>query len=225
MTRALRANAEFKRCSKCGELKPRDAFYTGARNGISAKCKECCKALSLERKKAMRAARPSMPIDREWREIQFARGYFVSDRGDVWMQKYLKNRCPGMLRGELGKNRYRRVKINGRQWLVHRLICWAFNGAPPTNTHQAAHWDGDRLNNQAKNLRWASSKENCADTVRHGRTNRGSKAHHAKLSDASVREIKRRLVRGDRGASLAREFGVTPTCISAINTGQAWAWL
>lgn len=48
---------------------------------------------------------------------------------------------------------------------VHRLVCEAFHGPKPTPKHEVAHWDGDKTNNTAPNLRWATHKENCQDTV------------------------------------------------------------
>jgi hypothetical protein len=46
----------------------------------------------------------------------------------------------------------------------------------------------------------------------------------AKLVPDQVREIRERLLRGDAGVLLAREFGVTPTAISFIKRGRSWRW-
>lgn len=51
---------------------------------------------------------------------------------------------------------------------IHRLVIEAFIGEAPGPEYQVAHWDGDKSNNRVDNLRWATSKENAADKVRHG---------------------------------------------------------
>ena len=60
--------------------------------------------------------------------------------------------------------------------------------------------------------------ENILDVYRVGRAWR-------KLTAAQALEIRRRLISGERGADLAREYGVTPSSISAIKTGRYYGWL
>lgn len=63
------------------------------------------------------------------------------------------------------------------QCLVHRLVCSAFHGAPPTDKHQAAHNNGMKDDCSADNVRWATAIENCADRKAHGTENSRSKKH------------------------------------------------
>lgn len=51
---------------------------------------------------------------------------------------------------------------------------------------------------------------------------RGSKSARATISESQVLEIKRRLAAGDKGVSLAAEYGVSKSIISHIATGRAW---
>lgn len=60
-----------------------------------------------------------------------------------------------------GRGRY----TEGRKFRVNRLVCEAFNGPPPTPKHDAAHEDGDSLNNSASNLKWRTRAENVANPV------------------------------------------------------------
>lgn len=55
-----------------------------------------------------------------------------------------------------------------------------------------------------------------------GAAQAGSKNHAAKLTEAQVIEIKRRLAVGERGRHLAQEFGVNESIVSEIKTGRRW---
>lgn len=107
----------------------------------------------------------------------------------------------------------------GKTWPVHQLVCMTFHGPRPSERHHAAHWDGDKSNCRATNLRWATREENEADKIRHGKTNRGERNGQAVLTDAQVAEIKRRLAAGERCCNLAREYGVGGSAISNIKRG------
>ena len=47
-----------KRCTKCGEHKPRAEFYphSKAKNGVSAWCRDCTKRVASEKQKAVGAS-------------------------------------------------------------------------------------------------------------------------------------------------------------------------
>ncbi len=53
----------------------------------------------------------------------------------------------------------------------------------------------------------------------------GARQHNSKLNNRIVREIHRRIQNGERGVSLAKEFGVTPAVISGIITRHTWRHL
>lgn len=65
-------------------------------------------------------------------------------------------------------NRYLTAQLfTGRRFRagrIHILVCEAFNGLRPEGM-EAAHRDGNRLNNSAYNLYWASPKENKRDYI------------------------------------------------------------
>ena len=62
---------------------------------------------------------------------------------------------------------YYAVTLSGERRCVHELVLTTFVSPRPAG-YQAAHYDGDRRNNRANNLRWASRSENEADKLRHG---------------------------------------------------------
>ncbi|UTH45302.1 HNH endonuclease signature motif containing protein [Loktanella salsilacus] len=43
---------------------------------------------------------------------------------------------------------------------IHRIVCSAFNGLPPSNQHVVDHIDTNRANNRPENLRWLTRLEN-----------------------------------------------------------------
>jgi hypothetical protein len=53
--------------------------------------------------------------------------------------------------GGINRHGYRKVKIKGRMYLVHRLVWKLAYGVWPAN--DIDHFDGDRLNNRLSNLR------------------------------------------------------------------------
>lgn len=106
---------------------------------------------------------------------------------------------------------------------IHVLVLLAFAGPRPPGA-VCRHLDGDRKNNQLANLRWGTQEENCADRARHGRTPRSAGIANgaAKLTAASVREIRQRYAAGELQAGLAAEYGVVQSRISAIVRRASW---
>lgn len=90
------------------------------------------------------------------------------------------------------------LSIEGKKYRisVHRMVCWAFHGAPPSPIHHAAHGDGNSHRNHYDNLSWKTPKENQADRVIHGTHCRGARSANAKLTNDDVLEIRQRLTAG-----------------------------
>lgn len=106
---------------------------------------------------------------------------------------------------------------------VHRLVCIAFRGKPPSAGHQVAHNDGNKSNNARDNLRWATPSENQADRIRHGTSAKGENNAWHVLTEDAVREIR---VKGTtRGAKdlLALKYGIHRKYINAVVSRRAWS--
>ena len=78
-----------------------------------------------------------------------------------------------------------RVTANGRRVrkTVHGLVARTHIGPPPAPGYEVRHLDGNKSNNNFRNLAWGTKKENADDRERHGRTSRGEK--HSKAIKAS----------------------------------------
>ena len=84
---------------------------------------------------------------------------------------------------------------------------------------EGCHNDGNALNNNLNNLRWDTPKNNHADKVKHGTTNRGERCGTAKLTLEQVRAIRK----DDRLQKIiAKEYEVQQSLISRIKNGIRW---
>lgn len=152
-----------------------------------------------------------------WANIPGFPAYQVSNCGSV------RNAHKGhLLRPFRGYHGYLRVNlcVDGarKQLAVARLVCAAFNGEQPSADHQVAHLNGEKENNNADNLYWATISENAHDRVKHGTSANGSRVH-SKLTSADVRAI--------RGASdklkhIAAKYGISMTMVVNIRSGRSW---
>lgn len=152
-------------------------------------------------------------------------GYSISESGVV---KTTKRGPERVLSPWMNRHGYWCVALykEGKRhvFCVHALVLMVFRGPRPTPSHHACHDDGSRCNNHISNLRWDTIQGNFADKKLHGTQffAKGSLNGASKLTEDSVRTIKRRLSRGERVVALAREHGVSHTQISNIKNGKIW---
>lgn len=174
----------------------------------------------------------------EWRPVVGFEGrYEISNLGNVrsvrrkvWVTRrgrtYAVHKGGRPLKAHEDRGGYLRLslRVGSKCHLrfVHCLVCEAFHGPRPLG-HEAAHNDGTRTKNRADNLRWATPKENAADRLLHGTDGTGEKNPRALLTEADVREIRRRYVmRYGAIAALAREYGVDRGVIDQLVHRRSW---
>jgi len=104
------------------------------------------------------------------------------------------------------------VLIGGRSHYVHALVATAFLGPKPFPGAEVRHRDGDPSRNADTDLEWSTRGRNTQDKKAHAGQN-------GRLTLDQVRQIKRRLNRGEKGRDLAFEYGVGESAISAIKCG------
>jgi hypothetical protein len=107
-----------------------------------------------------------------------------------------------------------------RTALVHHLVAESFIGQKPKGLH-CAHLNGNKTDNRSDNLAYVTPAENERHKVAHGTKAIGSRQGAAKLTEEQVRQIRARHAPG-KGATLAREYGVSQSTISSIIRGQWW---
>ena len=159
----------------------------------------------------------------EWRQSIHPH-YEVSDEGQLRSLISKSNRVAGtLLKGSKKKGGYTEYKLslNGvsYHYAAHRLVLFAFVGAPPTPDHQCAHYDGDPTNNHVSNLRWATAAENTEDKVRHGRHLEG----HRKFTSEEILDMREMKASGKRYIDIRAKYKISKGNLSAIINRQTWA--
>ena len=117
-----------------------------------------------------------------------------------------------------------RIWLDGKNHLVHRIVCEARHGPPPTPKHEAAHLCGNGHDGcvNRKHLYWGTPKENCADRLLHGTHTRGERNGIAKLTEAQVLEIR---ASTKLRRELTKEYGIARSTVYMIKARKIWAWL
>lgn len=100
---------------------------------------------------------------------------------------------------------YAGVSIRKKVYRINRLVCRAFNGEPPSDSHHAAHRDGNRDNNSACNLYWATAQQNGDDLARHGSL-KGVRHPLAQLSEPDIKRIRELKSAGMSVSSIAQNY-------------------
>lgn len=181
-------------------------------------------------------------IVEQWRPVAGFEGlYEVSDHGRVRSLDHdVKNSRGSGSRKVIGRilkpkkggnNPYLQVTLsNGKHYYraIAHLVLEAFAGPRPEGS-QAAHNDGNPVNNHLNNLRWASPVENASDKKLHGTHLKGETVPFARLTDKEVIEIRLAYrIWGPRNSNrleLAAQYNVDCMTISNIVWGKSWKHL
>ena len=149
--------------------------------------------------------------------------YGISDRGRAYSRRVGRIMKPapdgyGHLQIMLCRNG------KSRPGKIHRLVLIAFAEPCPPGM-EACHGEGGRQDNRwPENLYWGTHRRNMGtDRERDGTSNQGEQHGMAKLTEADVAEIRRRVASGETQAAVARGFSVTPSWVSMIVNRKYWA--
>jgi hypothetical protein len=177
-----------------------------------------------------------MQPEEEWRPVKDGDAEFeasnlgnirIPARTTIGIRLGVENvqcRPPQRLSPWVGNNGYLHVaqQRGGKRTkhLVHRLVARAWvPGEKPGLT--VNHVNGAKLDNLPSNLEWITKAENTAHQWRTGLVNiRGERHPSAKLRDAEVVEIRRRLLDGHKAIRLAKDYGVSDALIYKIGRGK-----
>lgn len=164
-----------------------------------------------------------------WKDVPGYEGrYQVSNLGRVRSLDRRVNACHGatrLIRGRMLKpacskyNPHLYVQLGHKTAgsPVHHLVALAFIGPRPKGL-DVRHLDGNAQNNRADNLAYGTRTDNILDVYRVGKAWR-------KLTTEDVRDIRVQMAAGETITNIAKAYGVSISCISAIKHGRAYGWL
>lgn len=157
--------------------------------------------------------------------------YAVTKNGKVW--SYTKNNRSGKihngkyLKEIIGDGRYLTVNLSKqgkhRIFYIHRLIAMTFI-KNPENKREVNHIDGNKINNNVKNLEWSTRKENNDHAIKTGLHDQwGEKNKKAKLTANDVLIIRKLILEGFSNTEIAIKFNVSRRNINWIKLGVTWS--
>lgn len=153
-----------------------------------------------------------------WTEIEGAKGYLISDHGNV------KGRRGKLLSLPTNKKGYfylaMPIKELGRTFMgyVHRLVATHFIDGD--TDLQVNHIDGNKKNNHYSNLEYLSCKDNINHAIKLGlRTARSNLRNNSMFDITQVKVIKHAIVEGYTNQEIAGYFRCDHSTISKIRTG------
>lgn len=160
----------------------------------------------------------SLVADEKWKPISGFPSYQVSSHGRIKSGRRILK--PATTAGYLHVSLSKGGKSTTAR--VHVIVCATFWGEAPFDGAIVAHNDGNRKNCRADNLRWASARENQADSKRHLTRRHGSGVFGAKLKENDIPIIRARISAGEKYSPIADDFSVSVSTIHLIAKGRIW---
>jgi len=139
-----------------------------------------------------------------WKEIPFdiinISNYFVSNFG-----RYKNNK--GEIKTDyLYNSGYKRISINKKSYLLHRLVALTFLENPDSK-EMVNHKDGNKLNNSLDNLEWATCSENNLHKIASGLSNCTKKVIQYDSNMNKIQEF-------NSIVECSKEINISASCIS-----------
>ena len=168
-----------------------------------------------------------------WKDIKGYEGFYqVSNLGRVKsLERFVNGKFAGnksfkksvMLKQCYYGQFYYNVQLNinghHKTIAVHRLVAKAFI-PNPENKKQVNHIDGNKLNNNVKNLEWATSKENINHAYQIGLSkSEGTNHYLSKLNKEDVLFIRNSDL---PNRELSNKYGVSMSCVQRIKRRERY---
>ena len=119
---------------------------------------------------------------------------------------------------------YGRISCGGKIVKTHRLAWELKHGPIPPGMEVCHRCDNPPCCNE-EHLFLDTKAGNNADKMAKGRQSKGAGTGTAKLTEADVREIRRRLALGETHRKIASYFGVDHKTVGYISRGKTWKHL
>jgi hypothetical protein len=155
--------------------------------------------------------------------------YFINEKGEVW--SVLKNRF--MSKHLNAKKMYLTVPLSRkcermRPRLIHHLMAVTWMEKCPgewgaaRGKYQINHKDGNKQNNCLENLEWVKHEENLRHAWDNGLQSAGEDRPNAQFISEQVRQIRLRLIAGEKCKAISIELGVSVESIKKIQQYTSW---
>ena len=180
-----------------------------------------------------------MSREREFHELTMGKFFEIDDEGRVWRI----GKMHGLKTGGAAFKRCRRRRAENRsgfyahvvqvlegrrlEVIAHRLVWFHFRGEIPEGL-TINHADGKKQHNHPDNLELATLKEqqrHAREVLGRAKDQRGKANPMAKLTDAAVRDMRKRSARCETQESIAVRHGVTQSTVSRVVAGNGWKHL
>lgn len=153
----------------------------------------------------------------QWRDFPDFPEYEISDLGNVRRKAYLVHQVSdsaGYKMVWLHRGNHKAI------FSVHRNVCRAFHG--DGGPLHAAHLNGEKTDNRADNLVWATRSENMAHKKQHGTEPHGEGHYAAKLTTDDVRVIRQRAELGESEWVIAKDYPVARETVRDVIKRNTW---
>lgn len=156
----------------------------------------------------------------EWRPIE-GQPYEVSDLGRLRRTTGWYSPMGKILKPRINRYGYALVTLhsNNRRWsvCVHTLVAVAFHGPRPQGL-EVNHKDGNKINNDVRNLEYVTRRENFLHAFR-----TGLMASVVRIGPEKANEIRRVYATGRFTQKyLAKRYGVSQPSICRVVRGKTW---
>ncbi|MDG1804547.1 HNH endonuclease [Flavicella sp.] len=173
-------------------------------------------------------------INEDWKDLQLEEGLYTKKKNRISNQGRVisveENGKTHLLKttptnGYPMMNAYQ--KSNGKKSgrYVHKLVAQHFLERKEDEVY-VIHLNYDKLDNRVENLKWATKREKELHQFSGpAHINRKPRLHSAKLTEARVRLIKRKINdpnRKTRMKMIAKQFGVSEMQLYRIKSGENW---
>lgn len=162
-----------------------------------------------------------------WRKVPSIKTLEASNLGDIRLCEDVSNSHKSGFIFKKDLNRYGYFKIRHfvdgvrKEFLVHRLICEAFN-VNTDNKPLVLHRDANRINNIPSNLYWGSQIDNVRDRENHGNTMREDNHYARKINSYLAKEIKKYQSIGLTTREISEKTDISIHIINDIKRGRSW---
>lgn len=167
-------------------------------------------------------------------EIPNYPGYFACEDGEIYSgqpigtQKGIQSKLRKLKKNIQTSGKYYIVNIKRYDGKIlsnriHRLICSAFHGNPPSNNSTCSHLDGNWKNNVPTNLCWESYSENLNRKKDHGTDDTGINNSRSKIDLQTLKDI-RKLLKQQKltHKQIGEKFGLSRVFITKIANGHRY---